>query len=91
MSTLDEQFQKAQDVLKDKAKFAKLNTKQKLTVYALAKQAANGKNTAPQPKKTDMVAYYKWTAWDNVSKLSKEEAKKQFVDFVKSVFPDSKL
>jgi acyl-CoA-binding protein len=87
MSNIDEKFKLAAAMLNDKEKKPKLDMKQQLTLFGLYKQATEGKNTKPAPAKSDMAAYYKWTAWSKCGDMSKEDAKKKFVEFAKTVLP----
>jgi acyl-CoA-binding protein len=90
MTTTDEQFKKAQALLAEKK--PKLDTKNKLLLYGYFKQSTVGPNKAPQPKKSDLTASYKWNAWKKVSELSQDEAKAKFVAVAKTLLPgDSKL
>lgn len=40
-----------------------------LELYALYKQATEGKNTKPKPSAMDFVGKYKWQAWSKVISL----------------------
>jgi len=83
--SLEEKFTLAASILNDKAKKPKMDMKQQLTLYGLYMQSTKGKCTEPQPSKSDFAAYYKWTAWNKCGDMSKEDAKKKFVEFAKTV------
>jgi diazepam-binding inhibitor (GABA receptor modulating acyl-CoA-binding protein) len=68
----------------------KLDTKKKLMFYALFKQATEGKCTAKPPSKTDMAAFYKHKAWTQCGDMSKEEAKKKYVELALQAAPHLK-
>jgi diazepam-binding inhibitor (GABA receptor modulating acyl-CoA-binding protein) len=86
------QFENAVKIINEKpapgAKAPKLDVKKKLTFYALYKQATEGKCTQKEPSKMDMAAHYKWKAWTQCGDMSKEDAKKKYVELAKSVLPD---
>ena len=87
MTSIDEKFKLAAALMNDKEKKPKLDMKQQLTLFGLYKQATEGKCNKPAPAKSDMAAYYKWTAWNKCGDMSKDDAKKKFVEFAKSVLP----
>jgi len=60
-----------------KAPKIELSNEQKLEFYALFKQATEGPNNTKPPGRLDLINRAKWTAWKNVGKLSKAEAKKK--------------
>lgn len=49
-----------------------------LELYALYKQATEGKNTKPKPSAMDFVGKYKWQAWSKVISLICCSKKKRF-------------
>lgn len=87
--SVDDKFKAAQRQLEERK--PKLNNNQKLEFYGVFKQATVGKNTTPQPKKSDLKAYYKWTAWNKVSGLTQDQAKEKFVELANKVLSKSKL
>ncbi|XP_031569465.1 enoyl-CoA delta isomerase 2, mitochondrial-like [Actinia tenebrosa] len=54
----------------------------KLKLYALFKQATVGACDAPKPGAFDFVGKAKWTAWNSLGNISKEEAEKQYITYV---------
>jgi diazepam-binding inhibitor (GABA receptor modulating acyl-CoA-binding protein) len=70
------------------AKAPKLDVRKKLMFYALYKQATEGRCTGKEPSKMDMANHYKWKAWTQCGDMSKEEAKKKYLELAKSVLPD---
>lgn len=57
----------------------------KLKLYALFKQATVGPCNTPSPGAFDMVGKYKWTVWNNLGQMSKEEAMKNYIEKVKEL------
>jgi diazepam-binding inhibitor (GABA receptor modulating acyl-CoA-binding protein) len=84
-------FEKAVAVITGKPKpgdpKVSLDMRKKLTFYALYKQATEGPCTGKEPRKSDMAAYYKWKAWKTCGQMSKDDAKKKYVEMAKSVLP----
>jgi len=58
---------------------------QKLDFYALFKQATEGRNTAKKPSMINLVGKAKWEAWNKVGQMTKQEAKKKYVQKVLDV------
>jgi len=71
-----------------KAPKIELSNEQKLEFYALFKQATEGPNNTKPPGRLDLINRAKWTAWKNVGKLSKAEAKKKYVELVTKQHPN---
>ncbi len=61
----------------------KATNAEKLSFYALFKQATVGENKTPQPSRLNMVASAKWNAWKALGSMTKDEAKLQFVNELK--------
>src|SRR4051812_14813723 len=57
----------------------KLTNDQKLTFYALFKQATIGPCNTPKPSILSMYDRTKWNAWNDLGKLSKDEAIVRYV------------
>lgn len=55
---------------------------EKLKLYALYKQATVGPNETPKPGSFDIVGKYKWAAWSTLGKMSKDEAKEEYIKLV---------
>ncbi|KJE94469.1 diazepam-binding inhibitor (GABA receptor modulator, acyl-CoA-binding protein) [Capsaspora owczarzaki ATCC 30864] len=53
-----------------------------LQLYALFKQASEGKNTKPQPSRFNFVDRAKWDAWAKLDSLSQADAEKQYIELV---------
>lgn len=89
--SLDEKFQKAVGMINSKPgpETPKVNMKQKLSFYALYKQATEGKCTAKAPSIGDVANYYKWKAWTALKDMPKEEAKKKYIEATIAVLPAS--
>jgi len=60
----------------------------KLELYALFKQATEGKNQKPKPSAMDFVGKYKWQAWTKLGDMSKEEASKVYIGKVESLIAE---
>jgi len=56
-----------------------------LKIYALYKQATLGDNTADKPGFSNLVGRAKWDAWSGVKGLGSDEAKRQYVDLIRSL------
>lgn len=56
-----------------------------LKLYALYKQATEGDNETKKPGFADMVGRAKWDAWNGVKGTAANDAKKQYIDLVKSL------
>jgi diazepam-binding inhibitor (GABA receptor modulating acyl-CoA-binding protein) len=54
-----------------------------LLLYALYKQASEGDQQAEKPSNPfDIIGNAKYKAWENLKGVSKNEAKKQYIDLV---------
>ncbi|XP_051871917.1 enoyl-CoA delta isomerase 2, mitochondrial isoform X2 [Pristis pectinata] len=75
------------DHAKDKLKTLKKDpgNEVKLQIYALFKQATQGPCNSPKPSMLDFVNKAKWEAWNSLRKMSKEEARQKYVDFIESL------
>lgn len=84
MMSTNEQFQKAKETV------AKLTqdpgNEAKLKMYALFKQGSVGQCNAPKPGALDFVGKAKWTAWKQLGNISQEDAQKQYIALVDSLF-----
>ncbi|KAG8571626.1 hypothetical protein GDO81_011724 [Engystomops pustulosus] len=80
MQASQQDFEKAQNDLKTLKKDPGNDVKLKL--YALFKQATQGSCNAPKPGMLDFVNKAKWDAWNSLGSLSKDEAKKSYVELV---------
>ena len=61
----------------------RLTNDQKLRVYALFKQATFGRCDQPKPRLLDGFARHaKWTAWNELGELSRDDAKEAYVELV---------
>lgn len=66
----------------ERVKTAKPSNDQLLQLYALYKQATEGKNAKPKPGLFDMVGKAKWDAWNQLGDISHDEAKKKYIELV---------
>lgn len=85
---LDKMFKAADDFIKtNNDPSIKLSNEEKLKFYALFKQATSGECSGPAPSRLNVVAKAKYDAWKAVGKISKDEAKRKFIDTLKAKMP----
>ena len=86
MSDTAKYFEKAAaDVVKH---VKELSDDKKLKLYGLYKQATIGDINIEEPGFFDFKGKAKWKAWNEVKGKDKEEAKKEYVEFVLNLLPD---
>lgn len=56
-----------------------------LAIYALYKQAVEGDARGPQPGFFDFIGCSKREAWEKVSGLSSDEAKRRYIELVRGL------
>ncbi|MDB5858628.1 MAG: putative Acyl-CoA-binding protein [Ramlibacter sp.] len=56
-----------------------------LKIYGLYKQATTGDVTEKKPGFGDMIGRAKWDAWNGFKGTSGEDAKRQYVELIKSL------
>ncbi|XP_043465354.1 acyl-CoA-binding protein [Leptopilina heterotoma] len=76
--SLDEQFNKAADDVKELASTPA--DSDLLEIYALFKQATVGDCNTERPGMFDFKGKAKWDAWNGKKGLSQEDAKKQYIE-----------
>lgn len=81
--SIDSQFQQALNRL-SKLRHEPENDR-KLKLYALYKQSTVGQCNASKPGMFDMVAKYKWEAWNNLGDMKKEDAMKMYIQIVEEL------
>lgn len=64
-----------------------LDNQKLLTLYGYYKQGTEGTCNVPKPSWYDLRAKSKWEAWNKLGNLSQEEAKKKYIETVKTVDP----
>ncbi|AAZ10792.1 acyl-CoA binding protein, putative [Trypanosoma equiperdum] len=89
--TLDEKFQRLSKTLGVKATRPRMSIQTKLDLYGLWHQATGGPVKTPKPSRVNVVASTKWNARKKYEKLSKDEAKRKFVELAEKVVPPSNL
>ena len=77
---LDKEFQEAADSVNT---LRETSDDEKLTLYGYYKQATVGPINKEKPYFWDRVGLAKWNAWNNCKDLTKEDAKKNYIKFVK--------
>lgn len=60
-----------------------------LKIYALYKQVTVGDCNTERPGLLDMKGKAKWDAWNAIKGKSKDDAKKEYVEFVLKFLPDN--
>ena len=78
--SLDEDFNNAAEEVKNLTK--KPSDKDLLLLYGLFKQSTLGINNEPKPSMFNLTASSKWNAWYENRMLSKNMAKKKYIDLV---------
>jgi len=61
---------------------------QKLQFYALFKQISSGPCNTTRPGMLDPIGKAKWDAWNNLGKITTEEAKKKYVSTLDQLAPN---
>lgn len=87
--TVDEEFnrlEKAVGMIR-----GTLPLKKKVELYGLWCVATRGKCNIPAPSRLNLLAYGKYSSWKNYDHLSKDEAKKKFVEIARPLVTKSKL
>ncbi|GIM09822.1 hypothetical protein Vretimale_13558 [Volvox reticuliferus] len=62
-----------------------LSNEEKLELYALFKQAKEGDCNTSQPGIFDPKGRAKWSAWNGKKGISKEDAMKQYIEYVSAL------
>lgn len=83
LGNLEKEFQAASE----RSKILKQDpgNEHKLKLYALFKQGSIGKCNSPKPGAFDFVGKAKWSAWNDLGDLSKDDAQQKYVDYVKDL------
>ncbi|MGA8054251.1 MAG: acyl-CoA-binding protein [Burkholderiales bacterium] len=83
MADLNKQFEAAAEAVKKLPKDPGNDVK--LQLYALFKQGSAGDVEGKRPGFTDPVGRAKYDSWAKVKGIGKDEAKKKYIDLVKSL------
>ena len=83
MADLDAAFQQAAKDVKGLAERPDNDTM--LRLYSLYKQGTEGDVSGPKPGFFDFVGSAKHEAWEKLQGMSKDQARKKYVDLVKSL------
>ncbi|XP_043493974.1 acyl-CoA-binding protein homolog [Polistes fuscatus] len=81
--SLDEQFEAAEKAIKTLTK--RPTDEELLELYALFKQATIGDCNTEKPGLFDMKGKAKWQSWNNKKGVSKEDAKKAYIEWVNNL------
>ena len=57
----------------------------KLKIYGLFKQSTVGPVNTKRPGMMDFVGRAKWDAWNSLGKMSQDEAKQAYIDYITSL------
>ena len=77
---LNKQFEEAASSVNT---LRELSNDEKLTLYGYYKQATIGDVNTVMPYFWDRVNLAKWNSWEKCKGLTEEDAKKNYVDFIK--------
>jgi len=83
----EEDLQKASDYVARGPPVKGITNELKLKFYGLYKQATDGPCKEKDPGRLQIVKRMKWIAWTEVNKMSKEEARKQYIAQLEKVAP----
>ena len=92
----EEEINKAFDVANDfvtkgsKTTPLTLSNAEKLTFFALYKQATSGACTGAQPSRLNIVARAKYDAWKELGSMNQKDAKLKYIDELKKKVPQMK-
>ena len=86
MTDLGKHFEKAAADIRTHGK--NLSNDQLLKLYSLYKQATIGDCNTEKPGMLDLKGKAKWEAWNGVKGKSKDDARKEYVEFVLTFLPD---
>lgn len=86
MEGLGKHFEDAAAKIKEHGK--NISDNDLLTMYSLYKQATVGDCNTERPGMLDFKGKAKWDAWNGVKGKSKEDARKEYVQFVMKFLPD---
>eukprot|EP00850_Spirogloea_muscicola_P016877 SM000140S00626 [mRNA] locus=s140:304400:305020:- [translate_table: standard] len=81
-ANLELRFKKAAHLIRNGPPQKGVSNDVKLQYYSLFKQATEGDVTASQPSFIQIEARSKWSAWDKLKGMSKEEAMQKYIDLV---------
>ena len=80
---IDILFQKSQDSIQEKK--INLDTNTLLKLYGLYKQSTYGNNMNDEPNIVFFKEYCKWESWNKYKNLTKNKAKKKFIEYTNSL------
>ncbi|KRX51467.1 Enoyl-CoA delta isomerase 2, mitochondrial [Trichinella sp. T9] len=82
LSNIGTDFEKALQRVKS---VPNVSPKHQLKLYAFFKQATVGPCKADKPSNFDVVNLAKWNAWSSLGTMNSDEAKRNYIEFVKSL------
>jgi len=86
VSTLDEQFKKAQNEVVDLK--TRPENKQMLALYANFKQATSGDCSGKRPGMLDIAGRAKFDSWKKIAGTNSDTAKQSYIDLVTQLQKD---
>jgi len=86
----DEQFKKAVTYVTKGPAIRSITNDTKLKFYAYFKQATDGPCKEKAPSRLNVVKKMKWDAYNQLGKMSKEEAKKKYIKALEDLVSDWK-
>lgn len=86
-------LKKTNHVFEEAVKFVRLSTKklsheQRLTLYALYKQATIGPCKIDQPSAADFIARAKWDSWKSLDEMDVSIAQAKYIRYIEEIFPE---
>jgi acyl-CoA-binding protein len=74
-----EEFESAVKYVQEGPPIEEITNELKLRFYGLFKQASTGPCNESAPSRLKVVQRMKWDAWNKLGKMSKEEARKEYI------------
>lgn len=87
---MENEFNLAVKYIKYAPKSVNVNDLQKLEFYKYFKQATEGDNNEPKPSIFNIRDNAKWTAWNSLKGMRREDAMRKYVDLLTHHKPDWK-
>ena len=84
MNIIDQSFDEAVSIVNNFNKTP--NNEELLMLYKFYKQSTIGNNTNPEPFKINFKAHSKWSSWNSVKDMKKEDAKQNYINLSIKLF-----
>ncbi len=85
MSDIKQKFEATVDYVQNGEGDFQPSNELKLKMYSLFKQATEGDVSGKKPGMMDFVARAKYTAWEELKGISKEDAMQRYIDAVEEL------